>query len=116
MSVNNKKLIIEGITEDGKTFRPSDWIERLCGSVSSYGADRRAKRRPNQHSYRGPERRQRHVNFLHPQMIDGIKCLVVDRVLCDANPAAYQFLMDFVAANRLRTREYPQLVEEQQDT
>lgn len=113
MSVNNKKLIIEGITEDGKTFRPGDWIERLCGSVSSYGADRRSKHPPHQHS--GPERRQCRVNFLQPQTIDGIKCLVVDLVLCDANPAAYQFLMDFVSANRLRTRDYQQHVEERQN-
>jgi hypothetical protein len=116
VSFNNNKLIIEGITEDGKTFRPSDWIERLCGSVSSFGADRRSKHPPRDHGYRGPERRLSHVNFLHPQIIDGIKCLVVDLVLCEANPAAYQFLMDFVTANRLRTRDYPQLVEEQQNT
>ncbi len=116
MSANNNKLIIEGITEDGKTFRPSDWIDRLCGSVSSYGADRRTKHPPPQHGYRGPERRQRHINFLHPQVIDGIKCLVVDLVLRDANPAAYQFIMDFVESNRLRTRDYRQLVEDRQNT
>ena len=76
MPADNNKLIIEGITEDGKTFRPSDWIDRLCGSVSSYGADRRAKHPGRPNGYRGPERRQRRVNFLHPQVIDGIKCTI----------------------------------------
>lgn len=84
--------------------------------MSSYGADRRTKQPPHQHGYRGPERRQRRVNFLHPRVIDGIKCLVVDLVLRDANPAAYQFIMNFVASNRLRTRDHPQPVEEQQNT
>ncbi|TMG81457.1 MAG: DUF3579 domain-containing protein, partial [Betaproteobacteria bacterium] len=25
------ELVIQGLTLDGKAFRPSDWAERLCG-------------------------------------------------------------------------------------
>ena len=28
---NSKELFIQGMTLDGKTFRPSDWAERLAG-------------------------------------------------------------------------------------
>ena len=30
-----KQIFIQGITKDGKTFRPSDWAERLAGVMSS---------------------------------------------------------------------------------
>ena len=95
------KIVIEGITLDGKVFRPSDWIERLIDAVSSYVVDRRS--RPG--SYSGPDRRRRQVGFLQAQMIDGRKCLVVDTRLRDANPVAYRFLQEFIRNNRLRMQE-----------
>ncbi|MEM1243570.1 MAG: DUF3579 domain-containing protein, partial [Pseudomonadota bacterium] len=30
--VDKKKIIIEGLTQAGKKFRPSDWAERMSGS------------------------------------------------------------------------------------
>jgi len=101
MSSEQPKIIIEGITLDGKIFRPSDWIERLIDTVYSYGEDRRTRSGP----YTGPERRRRQVGFLQAQMIDGRKCLVVDMRLRDANPAAYRFLQDFIQNNCLRIQE-----------
>ena len=95
------KIVIEGFTLDGKVFRPSDWIERLIDTVSSYGEDRRSRPR----SYSGPDRRRRQVDFLQAQMINGRKCLVVDTRLRDANPAAYRFLQEFIQNNRLRMQE-----------
>ena len=32
----NKRFKIQGITREGKTFRPSDWAERLAGALSSF--------------------------------------------------------------------------------
>ena len=32
----NKTIIIEGITAQGKAFRPSDWAERVSGSLASF--------------------------------------------------------------------------------
>jgi hypothetical protein len=95
------RLVVEGITEDGRPFRPSDWVERLIDSVSNYGHDRRARCSP----YRGPDRRQGQLAFLQAQMLNGKKCLRVDLRLREANPIAFEFLMDFVRSNRLRCHE-----------
>lgn len=95
------QLIVEGVTLDGKIFRPSDWIERLIDTVFSYGEDRRTRSGP----YSGPDRRRRQLGFLHAQMIDGHKCLVVDMRLRDANPAAYRFLQEFIQNNCLRMQQ-----------
>jgi hypothetical protein len=100
MTDRQAKFVIEGITWDGHAFRPGDWIERLHDSLSLYGDDRRRHRLP----YRGTDRRRRHLEFLHTEIIDGRKCLVVDIGLREARPAAFRFLMDFVASNRLRIR------------
>lgn len=84
-----RRLIIEGVTEDGRTFRPSDWIERISGSLSSFGNDRR----------------MRYSNYVQPEICDGKKCLVVDTALRDRNPTQFNFLIDFARGNRLRVRE-----------
>lgn len=98
MTSDFPKLIVEGITQDGQIFRPSDWIDRLIGTLSTFGEDRRAISQP----HTGADRRRRQENFLQAQMIDGQKCLVVDTRLREANPIAYRFLQEFIANNRLR--------------
>lgn len=98
MTSDPQKIVVEGITQDGQVFRPSDWIERLIGTLSTYGEDRRANPRPHV----GVDRRRRQENFLQAQMINGSKCLVVDTRLREANPSAYRFLQDFIENNRLR--------------
>ena len=100
MSNDPPTLVIEGITIEGMVFRPSDWIERLIGTLSAYGADRRI----NERTFAGAERRLRQENFLRAHMLDGSKCLVVDTRLNETNPAAYNFLLEFVHSNRLRTQ------------
>jgi hypothetical protein len=85
----NSKIIIEGVTEDGRAFRPSDWIERISGSLSTFGSDRRI----------------RYSHYLQPQMLEGKKCLVVNSELQQRDPGAFKFLMDFAKGNRLRIRE-----------
>lgn len=99
--LDDEKIIVESVTLDGRKFRPSDWIERLCDSITSFGEGRRVARA----SYRGHERRARQLPFLWAQMIDGAQCLVVNLKLRDANPPAYQFVMDFVKDNHLRSRQ-----------
>lgn len=98
MSYDVAKLVIEGVTLDGQLFRPSDWIERLIGTLSSYGEDRRANTLPHV----GADRRRRQESFLQAQMINGHKCLVVDTRLREVNPTAYRFLQEFIENNRLR--------------
>jgi len=98
MSSDLPLFVIEGITLDGTVFRPSDWIERLIDTVSSYGSDRRTRLG----SYSGPDRRRQQVGFLRAQIIDGRKCLLVDARLQAANPVAFHFLQEFIQSNRLR--------------
>jgi len=33
---DTKEVFIQGITHDGRTFRPSDWAERLAGVMSQF--------------------------------------------------------------------------------
>lgn len=81
-------LVIRGVMENGKPFRPSDWIERLSSSLASFERDRRLRYSPG----------------VQPCMIDGERCLVVARWLEGADRAAYDYVMEFARANRLRVQ------------
>lgn len=96
-------LIVAGETEDGRPFRPSDWIERLIDAAAVYGQDRRQRR----DLYTGPDRRRQHTEFLTAQIIDGCRCLVIDLGLREANPGAFTYVMTFVRNQGLRTRPLP---------
>lgn len=79
-------LVITGVQENGKKFRPSDWIERLSSTLASFQVDHRL----------------RYSSGVQPCMIEGENCLVVARWLETANPAAYDYVMGFARANQLR--------------
>ena len=85
----DEKLVIRGVTEDGKKLRPSDWIERISSTLASFGTDQRLQ----------------YSNSVAPCMIDGEKCLVVARNLNDLNPTAYEFVMGFAKSNQLSIKE-----------
>jgi hypothetical protein len=36
VSPSAKEVFILGVTQNGRTFRPSDWAERLAGVMSSF--------------------------------------------------------------------------------
>lgn len=79
-------LVITGVQENGKKFRPSDWIERLSSTLASFQVDNRL----------------RYSAGVQPCMLDGEQCLVVARWLETADPAAYDYVMGFAQANQLR--------------
>jgi len=79
-------ILIKGITEDGKRFRPSDWAERLATAVGHCGADRRPRFHP-------------HVRIAH---LDGEKCVVVNAALERKEPLLFEFLLRFAKSNHLR--------------
>ncbi|MDA8383249.1 MAG: DUF3579 domain-containing protein [Betaproteobacteria bacterium] len=83
------QIIIRGLTKDGRTFRPSDWAERLSGVLSTFGADHRMSYSP----------------YVRPMTIEGVKCVVVDRKLEEIEPRAYRFLLGFAQDNDLQTLE-----------
>lgn len=93
-------LIVIGETEDGQSFRPSDWTERLIDGAAAYGQDRRQRR----DFYAGPDRRQRQTELLTAQMLDGRKCLVIDLRLREINPDAFAYVLAFVRNHGLRIR------------
>jgi Protein of unknown function (DUF3579) len=88
------EFVIQGITRDGKPFRPSDWAKRLCGVMAAFGGDHRMQYSP----------------FVHPIAASGVGCVVVDVRLQEIEPMAYRFLLNFAKDNELRLR--PGRVEE----
>ncbi|OGT21887.1 MAG: acetyltransferase [Gammaproteobacteria bacterium RBG_16_57_12] len=84
-----KKIIVEGVTKEGRTFRPSDWAERMSGALSRFGYDHRIHYSP----------------LLYPTTINGIKCITVDLQLRETNPEVYKYIMSFAETNHLNTYE-----------
>jgi len=89
------KVILHGLTKEGRKFRPSDWAERLCGAVASYDKNRR-------------------ITF-HPCValasIDGIKCVVIDASLEQDDEMLFGFLIDFATENNLQIKHSQTVVE-----
>lgn len=88
--MNNKdkrdsKIVIEGITEAGETFRPSDWAERVSGSLSTF---------KNHRIYYSP--------LLKPAIQNENKCVVLDKSLKDSNPTLYEHILAFARQNKLK--------------
>lgn len=84
--------IIQGITGNGRAFRPSDWAERLCGAMSCFRPEDDRSR--NAHLIYSP--------YVRPTVLGGIKCVVVDEALRGLQPLAYHFVMDFAKDNDLQ--------------
>jgi hypothetical protein len=82
---NKTEIIIESTTRDGKAFRPSDWIDRICSSFATFGENRKLRYSP----------------YLKPEVISGTRCLVVDLKLKDVSPERFEELMQFANENNL---------------
>ena len=89
-----KEVFIQGITLDGKIFRPSDWADRLCGVMSPY---RPGGPQPGSHLTYSP--------WCIPTLINGVRCVVVSAALRDAEPMAWDFAMNFAKDNCLQMAE-----------
>lgn len=81
---------IQGITRDGKAFRPSDWAERLAGTLSSFrplglGVDA--------HIHYSP--------YCVPRVVGGVKCVIVNEALRDVELMALDFVLHFARDNNL---------------
>ena len=83
------KLVIRSVNEDGRKFRPSDWIERVSTTMATFGKDNRLH----------------YSNDVRPSMVEGEKCLVVANELQETNPTAFEYIMAFVNANRLQMNQ-----------
>jgi hypothetical protein len=98
-----KEVFIQGVTLSGKTFRPSDWAERLAGVMSSF---RPGGAQPGSHLSYSP--------WCIPTTLGGVKCVVVHRDLRDAEPMAWDFCMNFARDNELQVVEACLMPDERQ--
>jgi hypothetical protein len=94
--VRPRQFFIQGITVEGKMFRPSDWAERLAGAMSSFR----------------PEGAQGGIGafigyspLCVPRVINGMKCVIVSEALRDVEPMAWDFVMSFARDNHLQLAE-----------
>ena len=93
---SSREVFIQGLTQEGKPFRPSDWAERLAGAMSSF--------RPG--GVRGGI--GAHLGYSPlcvPRVINGISCVIVSEQLRDIEPMAWDFVMSFARDNQLQVTD-----------
>ncbi len=89
-------FLIQGRTHAGKTFRPSDWAERLAGVLSSY--------RPGYNRETGANPYAQPTGFspyAQPVVVAGLKCVAIDARLAQLEPMAWEFVVGFARDNEL---------------
>lgn len=89
MTESRKKIIIEGVTEEGQQFRPADWAERMSGSLCTFGSSHRIVYSP----------------LLQPIVKGGNKCVILDPALKETNPSLFKSIMEFARENKLKVDE-----------
>ena len=91
-----RELFIQGLTLEGKTFRPSDWAERLAGAMACF--------RP-EGSAGGIAAFIGYSPYCVPTTLNGVKCVVVNEALRDVEIMAWDFVMNFARDNHLQVAE-----------
>ena len=91
-----REFFIQGITPDGKTFRPSDWAERLAGAMSCFRPDG---------VHGGIGAFIGYSPYCVPRVINGVKCVIVNEALKGIEPMAWDFVMSFARDNQLQLTE-----------
>ncbi|MFT5644877.1 MAG: hypothetical protein ACI83P_002441 [Janthinobacterium sp.] len=87
-----KEFFILGVTRSGKQFRPSDWVERLCGVMSCFDPTNTGGRNAHLQFSR----------FVRPIVLNGMKAVVVNTALRQFEPMAFHFVVDFAKDNDLQ--------------
>jgi len=93
-SSSSQEVFIQGITRQGRTFRPSDWAERLAGVMSSF---RPGGAQPGSYLSYSP--------WCVPMTVGSVKCVVVNTALRAHEPMAWDFVMNFARDNDLQVGE-----------
>lgn len=94
MGANDSKpreFFIQGLTSKGKTFRPSDWAERLAGVMARFRPDGG-----------GPHSHLQYSPWVRPTLLAGVKSVVVSEALRELEPLAWHFVLDFARDNDLQ--------------
>tara|TARA_B110000879_G_C11003858_1_gene444131 strand:+ start:591 stop:887 length:297 start_codon:yes stop_codon:yes gene_type:complete len=81
----SEKILIEGVTPEGKKFRPSDWADRMSGKLATF-KNSRIKYSP----------------MLQPSVNKkGNQCVLLDPSLKQTNPDLYDSILSFAKHNQL---------------
>ena len=91
-----REFVIHGVTLDGRSFRPSDWAERLASAMSCF--------RP-EGSVGGIGAFIGYSPFCVPTVVGGVKCVIVNEALKGIEPMAWDFVMNFARDNQLQLGE-----------
>lgn len=91
-----REFFIQGITQNGRTFRPSDWAERLAGVMSGFRPGGAAQ---GQGAHIG------YSPYCVPTTMGNVKCVVVNEALRALEPMAWDFVMNFAKDNGLQVVE-----------
>jgi hypothetical protein len=94
VSHTSRQLFIQGVTTSGRTFRPSDWAERLAGVMSQF---RPGGATPGSHLSYSP--------WCIPTSVGNVKCVIIHRDMRDAEPMAWDFCINFARDNDLQVVE-----------
>ena len=86
MKIKSDECLILGITPESRSFRPSDWAERLCGILAGYDS----------------KRRWVYSDYAQPVIHEGQVGVRVKTALQTINPDAYEFIMNFAYQNQLK--------------
>jgi hypothetical protein len=82
------EFVIQGVTKEGVTFRPSNWNERLSDMLSTTGKDGRTV----------------YSSYVHPATIQGVSSVVVRFSLESVDPKGFEQVREFVVSNQLQVR------------
>ena len=94
-----REVFIQGVTKDGKPFRPSDWAERLAGAMSCFRPD----------SGGGPGAFIGYSPYCVPRHLGGVKGVLVNAELREMEPMAWDFVIHFARDNDLVVVDDPAL-------
>lgn len=83
------KILIEGVTLDGAPFRPADWADRMCGSLSTFKGHRIV-----------------YSPLLQPATHNNQRCVIMDEMLKTDCPELFADILDFAKKNDLKISPY----------
>lgn len=87
-----REFFIQGITSDGRQFRPGDWAERLCGAIACFHPDQTGDRNA----------RIKYSPYVRPVLLNGVRSVLVNEDLREIEPLAYHFVANFAKDNDLQ--------------
>jgi hypothetical protein len=95
-SPTTKQVFIQGVTPNGRPFRPSDWAERLAGVMSQFRPGG-VKAGIGGHIAYSP--------WCVPTVMNGVKVVIVHTDMREEEPMAWDFVMGFARDNQLQVAE-----------